>query len=229
VNKQITLPKNIQKSIKVVETTTNQENKQTQKNILSMTIKSNTAVKSITTNLIKNSSSSVLKNIQTPKLDTEQKQTTEIKQEMKVTNIQKQISSSIHVSKTTPFLAKKPIKLLTINLSSSGKNKGNGFDVFMRKGGKWFKANTGALIREEAYNFGLFKASNTARASFKLVASNEKVSSNFIGLGGSPLNFYKKGDVYIQNRNKRISTQGEKEEITFKGLAKLKNKSIFGK
>jgi hypothetical protein len=229
VNKQITLPKNIQKSIKVVETTTNQENKQTQKNILSTTIKSNTAVKSITTNLIKNSSSSVLKNIQTPKLDTEQKQTTEIKQEMKVTNIQKQISTSIHVSKTTPFLAKKHIKLLTMNLSSSGKNKGNGFDVFMRKGGKWFKANTGALVREEAFNFGLFRASNTARASFKLIPSNEKVSSNFIGLGGNTFNFHRKGNVWIQNANKRISTQGEKEEITFKGLAMLKNKSIFGK
>jgi len=112
-------------------------------------------------------------------------------------------------------------------------NKRRGFNVFIRREGEFFQATDKPLSRAEALNFGTFKVGTTAAATFKLIPSSTRKLGSFSG-SGNLADFYRKGDMFIEKRGRRIKSEGEKEEITFKGLQSLrlgrkKNKSLFGR
>lgn len=102
-------------------------------------------------------------------------------------------------------------------------DKNGVYSVFTRKGGKWFRIAGEFSELEQALNKGLSVTSNTARASIKIFQ------------GGKPINLSRyqnwnyqtgKKDPYalIQKTFNRISSLGEKEEITMKGLEKQRQK-----
>ena len=105
-----------------------------------------------------------------------------------------------------------------------------GFNVFTRVGGQktLIAAN---LPFQDAVNFGQWKVGQTARASFKVIESGAPATGGFSGRG-RPETFKEGKDGWtIEKRKYRISSPGEKQEITFKGLfaqsTKRAAKSIF--
>ena len=80
---------------------------------------------------------------------------------------------------------------------------------------------------EEAFRKGQTKVENTAGASFKIISDNKPIK------GFKSPKFYeskKETGVFIQKNKHRISTPGEKKDITFKGLQSLRlKKAIFGR
>lgn len=103
--------------------------------------------------------------------------------------------------------------------------KQQGFNVFVRRQGKFQQVNVGSLSYTEAKAFGANVVQNTAAATFK-VTPGGAVSGSYSGFG-SFADFYKKGEQFIQKRSKRIGTVGEKREITYKGIAARRG-SKFG-
>ena len=118
---------------------------------------------------------------------------------------------------TLPVLGKKKKK--------KGKDLIEGYDVYAKRFGKYFKLNIKPMRKMKALGKGALWADITAGASFQIKPSNKmlldvrKDSSLWKGLKGQ---FYKKGKTYIEKTKYRISTPGEKQEITFKGLGTLK-------
>ena len=111
-----------------------------------------------------------------------------------------------------------------VDLHNTKKDK-IGFDVFARIKGKFQRVNQDALSKQHAINYGTFHVGNTSSASFKIVESSNPLGT-FKGTGEIS-NFYKskkESGVYIEKRGKRITSLGEKQEITMKGLFALKNK-----
>jgi len=109
---------------------------------------------------------------------------------------------------------------------------GKGYDVLVRKRGKFVKLNYGGSLTEtEALDFGAFKVGTTARATFKLVKSQAQLKPLETKYKGTyrkkMFDFERKGGLFIEKRGKRITTLGEKAEITFKGLKAQKSKKLF--
>lgn len=111
--------------------------------------------------------------------------------------------------------------------------KGSGFNVLIRRKGVFTKANIKPLTKSQALSFGAYKVGQEASASFKIVPTTEEATGTFKG-GFSNLftNYYqskKEAGVFIQKRSKRISSIGEKQQITYKGLQSIKfKKRLFG-
>lgn len=106
-----------------------------------------------------------------------------------------------------------------------------GFNVFVRRKGKFSRVSDQPLRLEEAKQFGANIVGSTAAATFKLVATKTNKLSSFSG-SGNLRDFYQKGSLFIEKRSRRIKSRGEKEEITLKGLSALrfgKKKGIFGR
>lgn len=107
-----------------------------------------------------------------------------------------------------------------------------GYDVFVREKGKFKKITTNSLTKKEALDFGAFRVSTTARASFYIRPSTNMVGSINKSMLGSfskfRSNFAVKNNIFIEKRNRRIKSVGEKAEITFKGIAKRKKMSGLG-
>jgi len=98
-----------------------------------------------------------------------------------------------------------------------------GFDVLVRRKGKFEKITSSPLSKSQALQFGAFKVGNTAAATFKLRASSSNQLGSFTGRGF--LNdFSQKNGLFIEKRGRRIKSKGELEEITFKGLKSLRSK-----
>ena len=107
-----------------------------------------------------------------------------------------------------------------------------GFNVITRIGGREVIATSKPLTKDQAMNFGQFLVGTTARASFKVVSAGTSATGTFYGRG-KPETFKQGKDDWIVEKNKyRISSPGEKREITYKGMFasknKKKSKSIFG-
>jgi len=106
------------------------------------------------------------------------------------------------------------------------------FKVEVRKKGV-FKTIAITETPEEAFRIGKFNVEQTASASLRVspVGSSSKVTG--VGKGILPFSKFreskKEPDVFIQRRQFRIGTPGEKKEITFKGLMVQKNKKVFGR
>ncbi len=114
------------------------------------------------------------------------------------------LSSLIRKSKKTPFY----------NYGVEVRNKGKFKSLFGR-----FRT------KSEAQNYGMFKVGTTARASFRIVTKNTGKKRRFLGKGIAT-DFYKKGNIFIERRNRRIKSSGEVREISLKGqyVKKIKNK-----
>lgn len=102
-----------------------------------------------------------------------------------------------------------------------------GFDVFTRTKGVFKRVNIKPLSRQDAINFGAFKVQTTARATFKIAEANGQAQDVF-KLRANLKDFYKKDDLFIEKKERRIKSIGELQEITFKGIQARKTKKIFG-
>ena len=113
---------------------------------------------------------------------------------------------------------------------SSKRSFGGLFSAQVRKSGRWVTVDPGFGFSEsEALNKGLSVVGTSARASTRIIkASAGAKKKRFYGIGILG-NFYKKGNVFIEKRGKRIKSRGELEEITYKGQRARKSKSIMGK
>jgi hypothetical protein len=117
---------------------------------------------------------------------------------------------------------------------SKGKGRG-GYEVLVRSKGIFKRVATTKTVGE-AFTAGRMKVQNTAAASFKVKPINQGENINAAGKRLLPSNVYyeskKEPGTFIQRREKRISTAGEKREITFKGIFSQKTKTarrgIFG-
>lgn len=118
-----------------------------------------------------------------------------------------------------------------IDLPSFDKKKSRGFNVFVRRHGKFSMINVGALSREDAKNLGEVKVGNSAAASYKIMPSKSEVVSVFKGKG-NPMDFApskKDASIMVEKIGRRIKSIGEKNEITMKGIqAKKKSKYEWG-
>jgi len=92
-----------------------------------------------------------------------------------------------------------------------------GFGVEVRKKGKFRPIFGSFRTKKEATRFGMFKVGTTARASFRVVDKKTGIRRKFRG-SGKPLDFYKKGNVFIEKRGRRIKSRGEVREISLKGV-----------
>jgi hypothetical protein len=125
--------------------------------------------------------------------------------------------------KQTPELKKK--RILESYPLSDKKRKGGLFSVFVRSKGM-FKNIGQAKTQEEAFVIGQSKVFNTAAASFKI----ESESGQSVRPAYNPSKIYiskKEPGVFIQKNKFRISSPGEKGEITAKGIAANRFKGIF--
>lgn len=102
-----------------------------------------------------------------------------------------------------------------------------GFDVFTRTKGAFKKINIRPLSKQDAINFGAFRVQTTARATFK-IAEAPGIAQDVFSKKVSLEDFYKKDDLFIEKKERRIKSIGELQEITFKGIQSRKTKNIFG-
>lgn len=118
-------------------------------------------------------------------------------------------------------------------LPKISKKEAQGFYVFGKRKGKFFKLSEEPLTKQSALGLGFKWADITAGATIKLEPALKPASKKkywgWLTLGKK---FYTKGPLtFIERPKYRISTLGEKEEITFKGLKTLRElnfKSLFG-
>lgn len=153
----------------------------------------------------------------------------DIKQEIKQTKIPKVRNIfAPKIKKQIPIVPKP--KLGSMNLKQT---KEAGFDVLVRRKGIFEKITTNPLSKSQAINYGAFRVSNEASASFKVVPTSQKATGSFSGSSNLFSNFYKskkEQGVFVQKRSNRIGSFGEKQQITFKGIqAKRMKKGLFGR
>jgi hypothetical protein len=104
-----------------------------------------------------------------------------------------------------------------------------GYNVEVRRQGKWFRIGSKNYDQQSAYRYGIYYTKNTAGVSFRIVKGNMVRSLNsFTGASTSELTskYYinpKELGVYKQRSTYRISSPGELKEITYKGLATPRN------
>jgi len=142
-------------------------------------------------------------------------------------------AKSSSVSKTSPYISQSIIESTTttpMGKISLSKKKGGGlFEVKVRKRGKWVVVDKGSAFSfSEAKQRGMVEVGTTARASFKIEPTTGKTKKRFFGKGMFG-DFYKKGNVFIEKRGRRIKSKGELEQITYKGQRAIKSKSIMSK
>ena len=125
-------------------------------------------------------------------------------------------------------------ELPKLNLTKQKVNKRmeKGFDVYLKREGQFRKITTKPLSKQKALGFGALKTDITAGATFKLKPTEKKVRKQ----GSREWERLKKqfrigkGGTFVEKNIYRISTKGEKEEITLKGLQKLAQfPNLFGK
>ena len=132
-----------------------------------------------------------------------------------------------------PTQPPQPPQKFKYGIQKPAKERKQGFDVLVRRGGKFSKVNTGALSQEQAIGLGSYRVGTTAAATFKIQPSSSEVTES--NVKGSMGDFYRKGELFIEKNVRRIKSWGEKQEITFKGIQanrsgfnKIKNK-LFGR
>lgn len=153
---------------------------------------------------------------------------------LKPTLNRQKVYKPLSIERPTPF--PKVISYMpSVPFSFGKKRRGvEGFDVLVRRAGRFVKINPMALSREEALDYGAFKIDTSALASFKINPSFGRVDKSSYSFSKGAFSRLKKDldlkeGIYIEKSRKRISTAGELKEITFKGLQVRKSKSKFGK
>lgn len=105
-----------------------------------------------------------------------------------------------------------------------------GFNVLVKSKGIFKRVNPVPLSQADAINYGARRVGTTASATFKLQKTGEAVKDT-TSTKGNIRDFYRKGNLFIEKRGRRIKSSGELREITYKGLAspkKKKRKNLFG-
>lgn len=104
--------------------------------------------------------------------------------------------------------------------------QGDSFEVQVRREGL-FKTVGRAETLREAVSFGRSRVESTAAASFRIIGIDQQEDLSKIKALLSSKKFresQKEAGVFIQRRRFRISSQGEKGEITFRGIAASRSK-----
>lgn len=106
------------------------------------------------------------------------------------------------------------------------KKKGQqGFDVFGKVRGKEIKLNLQPLSLSQAKAVGARKIETTAARTFRIAESGEAEDAETFGFKFNPRKYVQKGERFIQKSKFAISSPGEKQEITAKGIQALKMKA----
>lgn len=95
--------------------------------------------------------------------------------------------------------------------------RGEGFSVFVKSKGEFKKLGTYKSI-EEASQKGQFRVSQTSSASFKITSSQGSIGSNQVKISEKFTTSKRNPNVFVQKNKYRISSSGEKQEITRKGI-----------
>jgi len=120
-------------------------------------------------------------------------------------------------SPNTPRLSSTPPTRFTFP-----RNKDGGmFSVDIRSKGKFVSVG-GGLNLKDAISLGKGLTGGSSARSFKI---KTRAGKSLTGLNIGK-DYYKKGDVYIEKSGVSINTGGELKQITFKGIASQKRKSI---
>jgi hypothetical protein len=102
------------------------------------------------------------------------------------------------------------------------------FNVEVRRRGKFERVNARSLTLQEAFKMGESNVRSTAAASFKVTPVGGRTPTR----SSVPMSFgesKKSPGVYVQKNRFRISSVGEKRQITLKGIAKNKSRGFLGK
>lgn len=110
--------------------------------------------------------------------------------------------------------------------SSYSRRFTTGYDVFVRRLGKFTKVTTRPLTREAAKGYGAYITEQTPAASFYI-----EPSGTFVEMVSKPSQFrkeryYTKGKLFIEKPKYRINTLGELAGITYKGIEARKKKPM---
>jgi hypothetical protein len=120
-------------------------------------------------------------------------------------------------SRGNPFVGRPPSGIMQ-HRKDKKKKFNLGYSAYVRKKGKFQRIATG-LAREQAIYAGASDVRTTAAATFQ-VRQEGFTQNEDRGLFNNMRDFVqKKADTFIQKAAKRISSQGEKQQITFKGIA----------
>lgn len=109
-------------------------------------------------------------------------------------------------------------------------NGGGLFDVFVRRGGRFFKVNREPLNIKNAFGTGTSRVSSTAAASFKVIPRTAEgrveLKQELLKQNNKYYLSKREPNVVIQKNKFRISSSGEKREITLKGINTQKLKRL---
>lgn len=143
-------------------------------------------------------------------------------------SVQRLQPKSLLRSQTAEKVEIKPL-LPTLRTERQVKSGSGLFDVLVRKEGKFVKVGSGYSDLATAFNRGRQEVKNTARASFKIVSRLGEPQKFNIGSDRSLTTSKRDANVVVQKREFRISSEGEKTEISRKGVftQKLKRSGIF--
>jgi len=120
-----------------------------------------------------------------------------------------------------PIQRKEPFIPIPNIKPKDDKTFSKGFDVYAKIKGQFKKVNVKPLAKSQALSFGARFVGNSPSATFKLKETQASVL-DFKKINYGLQDFYKKGALYIEKRERRIKSQGEKLGITFRGLQKLR-------
>ena len=113
--------------------------------------------------------------------------------------------------------------------SEKKKNQSNKYQVQVREKGI-FRTVKVTSSPKEAFIFGKQKVEQSASASFRVKAAGSSENIRASLPGASFYESKKEPGLFIQRREKRISTAGEKREITFKGILSQRQRGFsFGR
>jgi len=164
------------------------------------------------------------------KTETKAETKTETKAETRaMTQTKTQTATKSFTNTMTMPIPEPPPEINTkIGIGGKKKKKTDLFITEIRKKGK-FKGIAIKESKEAAINLGIQTVRNTAAASFRIKEkSTGKPITSFGNIGKGFYSSKKQTGVIIQKRGTRITTQGEKKEITFKGIAANRTKNKKG-
>jgi hypothetical protein len=101
------------------------------------------------------------------------------------------------------------------------------FDLFVRKKGKFGLVQSGESV-SDLFSRGKYITSNTATASFKILEGVNPINDFSIGTSDRYYKSTREPGVFVQKKTYRISSGGEKSEISQKGLLTLRNRKGIG-
>jgi hypothetical protein len=125
----------------------------------------------------------------------------------------------------TPRPPRKPGVLFPTLQKNTPKNVlTQSYDVYVRRKGSFNLVGSG-LSRASALSLGARRVGNTAAATFKVKpGAYVPKTPGFFGGFTTKNDFYRKGELFIEKPERRIKSQGELSEITFKGLSALRSR-----